>query len=231
MKRFKDKRVLIYGLGLSDGGLGMTEFFVKEGAKVTVTDGYEEEKLKPVLDKLKKYGRKITYHLGGHIKEDFLENEIIVRNPAVRPDSEYLKIAREAGKEIVMEMSLFHQLAPCPIIGVTGTRGKSTTTSLIYEFLRAKYGKRVFFGGNIRKSAIRDLDRLKKKDIYVLEISSFQLDGMRENKISSNVAVVTNMYVDHQNWHPSMDDYIDAKKSIFKYQDDDGVLIVISIMK
>ncbi len=226
MKKFKNKKVLIFGLGLSDGGLGMTEFFVKEGAKVTVTDGYEEEKLKPVLDKLKKYGRKITYHLGGHIKEDFLENEIIVRNPAVRPDSEYLKIAREAGKEIVMEMSLFHQLAPCPIIGVTGTRGKSTTTSLIYEFLREKYGKRIFFGGNIRKSAIRDLDKLKKNDIYVLEISSFQLDGMRENKISSDVAIVTNMYVDHQNWHPSMDDYIDAKKSIFKYQDENGVLVV-----
>jgi len=226
MKRFKNKKVLIFGLGLNDGGLGITEFFVKEGAKVTITDGKTEEQLESTLKKLKKYRKKITYHLGGHIKEDFLDNDIIIRNPAVKPNNEWLKIAQDEGKNIEMEMSLFHKLAPCPIIGVTGTRGKSTTTTLVYEFLKKKFSKNVFLGGNIGKSAIRELDKLNKRNICVLELSSFQLKTMDENKISSNVAVVTNIYKDHQDWHPNMEDYINSKKAIFKYQNDDGVLVV-----
>lgn len=226
MKRFKNKKVLIFGLGLNDGGLGMAEFFIKEGAKVTITDGKTKEQLEPTLKKLKKHEKKITYHLGGHIKKDFLNNDIVIRNPAVKPNNEWLKIAQDAGKDIEMEMSLFHKLTPCPIIGITGTRGKSTTTTLIYEFLKKKFGRKVFLGGNIGKSAIRELDKLNKKDICVLELSSFQLKVMDENKISSNIAVVTNIYKDHQDWHPDMQDYINSKKAIFKYQNDDGILVV-----
>ncbi len=226
MKRYKNKKVLIFGLGLNDGGLGITEFFLKEGAQVTITDGKTEEQLEPTLKKLKKYGGKITYHLGGHIKEDFLENDIIVRNPAIKPNNPWLKISQDAGKDIEMEMSLFHKLAPCPIIGITGTRGKSTTTTLIYEFLKKKYNKNVFLGGNIGKSAIRELNKLNKKNVCVLELSSFQLKTMDENKISSNIAVVTNIYRDHQDWHPDMKDYIESKKAIFKYQNNNGVLVV-----
>ena len=226
MQRFKNKKVLIFGLGLNDGGLGMTEFFLKEGAKVTITDGKTEEQLKATLKKLERYKGEITYHLGGHIKEDFLNNDIIVRNPAVKPNNEWLKIAQDAGKDIEMEMSLFHKLAPCPIIGITGTRGKSTTTTLIYEFLKKKFGKKVFLGGNIGKSAVRELNKLNKKNLCVLELSSFQLKTMDENKISSDISVVTNIYRDHQDWHPDMQDYINSKKAIFKYQNDDGILVV-----
>lgn len=226
MKRYKNKKVLIFGLGLNDGGLGMTEFFLKEGAEVTITDGKTEEQLKPTLDQLRKYGSRIKYHLGGHIEEDFLENDIIVRNPSVKPNNEWLKIAQNAGKGIEMEMSLFHKLSPCPIIGITGTRGKSTTTTLIYEFLKKEFGKKVFLGGNIGKSAVRELNKLSKKNICVLELSSFQLKGMDKNKLSSDIAVVTNIYKDHQDWHPNMEDYINSKKAIFKYQNDDGVLVV-----
>jgi UDP-N-acetylmuramoylalanine--D-glutamate ligase len=226
MQNFKNKKVLIFGLGLNDGGLGMAEYFLKQGALVTITDGKTEEQLAPTLEKLKKYGDKVVYHLGEHFEEDFRNSDIIVRNPAIRRDNKYLEIARKAGKEIYMEMALFHKLCPCPIIGVTGTRGKSTTTSLIYEFLKEKFGDKAFLGGNIGKSAIRELDDLREDNIVALEISSFQLDGMGESKISSNISVVTNMYKDHLNWHEDMEDYIETKKNIFRYQDEDGVLVV-----
>jgi UDP-N-acetylmuramoylalanine--D-glutamate ligase len=226
MQSFKNKKVLIFGLGLNDGGLGMTEYFLQEGAKVTITDGKTYEQLKPTLDKLKKYDNEIILHLDGHIEQDFLENDIIIRNPAIKPDNRYLKIAQEAGKQIEMEMSLFHKLCPCPIIGVTGTRGKSTTSTLIYEILKTKYGDKIFLGGNIGKSAIREVDQLNRDNIVVLELSSFQLDTMGQNNISPNIAVVTNIYTDHQDWHPTMEHYIDSKKNIYKYQKEDDYLVV-----
>jgi len=103
MPLFKDKKVLIFGLGLNDGGLGMAEYFLKHGAKVTITDLRNEEQLSSALNKFKKYKEQITLHLGQHIKKDFLDNDIIVRNPAVKPNSEYLQMAQKAGKQIEME--------------------------------------------------------------------------------------------------------------------------------
>ena len=222
---FKDSKVLIFGLGLNDGGLGMTEFFLKQGSKITITDSLTEKELKPTLEKLKKY-KDITYHLGGHIESDFTDNDIIVRNPAIKPSNKYLKIARDAGKEIVMEMSFFHKLSPSPIIGITGTKGKSTTTSLIYELLKSEYNEKILIGGNIGKSAIRKLSSLTKNHISVLELSSFQLDGMGESKVSPHIAVVTNIYTDHMDWHSGMEEYIKAKKNIFRNQTKDDYLVV-----
>ncbi|MGI5897659.1 MAG: UDP-N-acetylmuramoyl-L-alanine--D-glutamate ligase [Candidatus Dojkabacteria bacterium] len=226
MEDFKGKKVLIFGLGLNDGGLGMTEFFLEQGAIVTITDGKSKEELKPTLEKLEKYKDRITLHLGGHTESDFISNDIVVRNPAIKPNNKYLQIARDGGKRIEMEMSLFHRLAPCKIVGITGTKGKSTTSTLIYEFLKKKYGEKVLLGGNIGKSVIRELPRLTKDDIAVLELSSFQLDAMEENKQSPDIAVVTNIYEDHLDWHGNLDEYIEAKKNICKYQDKDGVLVV-----
>jgi len=217
MSSFKNKKVLIFGLGLNDGGLGMAEFFLNAGAIVTITDCKTEEQLAKTLDKLKQY-KNIVYHLGGHIKEDFIENDIIIRNPAIKRDNEWLEIARKNGKIIEMEMSLFHKLAKCPIIGVTGTRGKSTTTTLAYEFLKEELGDKVFLGGNIGRSAIREVNSLTAGNLAILELSSFQLDAMGESKVSPHVALVTNMYPDHLNWHVDMNDYIETKKNIFRNQ-------------
>lgn len=224
--KYKDKKVLIFGLGLNDGGLGMAEFFLEQGAIVTITDGKTEEELKDTLSKLERYKDRVTLHLGGHIEDDFINNDIIVRNPAIKPDNEWLDIARKNNKEIVMEMALFHQLAPCPIIGITGTKGKSTTTTLVYEFLKSKYGDRVLLGGNIGKSAIRELPNLTEDNIAVLELSSFQLDAMGESHISPNTSLITNIYTDHINWHGSMEEYINAKKNIFKYQKEDEYVVL-----
>ncbi|KUK76403.1 MAG: UDP-N-acetylmuramoylalanine--D-glutamate ligase [candidate division WS6 bacterium 34_10] len=222
---YENKKVLIFGLGLNDGGLGMAEYFLKEGALVTITDMKSEEELKAQIEVLSEY-ENVQFHLGRHIEKDFIEHDIIIRNPAIKPDNKYLRLARNSGKEIVMEMALFHKVASSPIIGITGTRGKSTTTTLIYEILKDVYKEKVFLGGNIGKSAIRELPNLSKHDIAVLELSSFQLDGMGESTVSPHIAVVTNLYKDHIDWHGSMDEYIKAKKNIFLHQIKDDYLVV-----
>jgi len=224
--QFKDKKVLIFGLGLNDGGLGMVEFFVEQGSIVTVTDGKTEDQLESTLKKLEKYKDKITYHLGGHPESDFTDNDIIIRNPAIKPGNKYLQIAEDAGKQIEMEMSLFLRLAPCKVIGISGTRGKSTTTTLIYKMLYEEFGDKIILAGNIGKSAIRTLPNLTDKNIVVLELSSFQLDMMRTNKQSPHASLLTNIYVDHMNWHQDMEDYIDCKRTLFKFQGKDDIAII-----
>ena len=223
---YKNKKVLIFGLGLNDGGLGIAEFFANQGAILTITDGKTEEQLKEPIEKLSKY-KNITYHLGGHIENDFIDNDIIVRNPAIKPNNPYLEIAKDANKEIVMEMALFSKRSPCPVIGVTGTKGKSTTTTLIYEILKKQYGEnKVLLGGNIGKSAIRELPKLSKDDMAVLELSSFQLDGMGESRISPHVSVITNVYTDHIDWHGTKEEYVKAKKNIFINQSENDFLVL-----
>jgi UDP-N-acetylmuramoylalanine--D-glutamate ligase len=222
---YKNKKVLIFGLGLNDGGLGMAEYFLKQGAQVTVTDMKSKEELKEPVKILSKYNN-IKFHLGKHLEKDFIENDIIVRNSAITPDNKYLRLAKNSGKEIVMEMSLFHKLAPCPIIGVTGTRGKSTTTTLIYEILKGVYKNNVFIGGNIGKSAIRELPNLSKNSIAVLELSSFQLNAMGESNVSPHIAVITNIYKDHIDWHGTKEEYINAKKQIFLHQSKKDYLVL-----
>lgn len=216
--QYKDKKVLIFGLGLNDGGLGMVDFFVEQGAKVTITDGKTEEQLATTIEKINEKGVPVTFHLGGHLESDFTENEIIIRNPAIKPDNAYLKIARDAGKTIEMEMSLFFKLAPCKLIGISGTKGKSTTTTMTYLMLKEKFGEDVILAGNIGKSAIRELPNLTEKNIVVLEMSSFQLDALREAKLSPHVALLTNVYEDHLNWHKDLNDYIDCKETLFRFQ-------------
>lgn len=224
--QYSGKKVLIWGLGLNDGGLGMVDFFVSQGAIVTITDGKTEEQLKPTLEKLSAYKDKIVLHLGGHIKEDFTDNDIIIRNPAIKPDNEFLKLAKDSGKTIEMEMSLFHKLSPCPTIGITGTRGKSTTTTLIYLFLHQQYGEKIMLGGNIGKSAIRELPSLNKDNIAVLELSSFQLDAMGDTQVAPHIAVLTNIFQDHLNWHKDLQDYQRAKKNIFRFQDANDFAVI-----
>lgn len=226
--QFRDKKVLIFGLGLNEGGEGAAEFFAKHGANVTVTDLKTKAELEKPLAKLKKY-KNITYRLGLHLEDDFRTHDLILRNPAVKPDNRFLQIAKAEHKQIETEMTLFFKLCPCKIIGITGTRGKSTTTTLIYEFLKANVKSRVqkvFLGGNIGKSALRFLDTLEKGGIVVLELSSFQLSAMAGFGQSPQVAILTNIYREHLNWHNSMDDYINAKKTIFAYQDKSGISIV-----
>lgn len=223
--QFKDKKVLIFGLGLNDGGLGMVDFFIDQGAKITITDGKTAEQLEKTLAKIDTKGLSIVYKLGGHDEQDFREHDIIIRNPAIKPDNPYLEIARKAGKTIEMEMSLFYKLAPCKIIGISGTKGKSTTTTLTYLLLHKKFGNLAVLAGNIGKSAIRELPNLTDKHIVVLEMSSFQLDALREAQLSPNIGLLTNIYEDHLNWHKDLADYIDCKKTLFTFQKESDIAI------
>jgi UDP-N-acetylmuramoylalanine--D-glutamate ligase len=220
----KDKKALVMGLGLHDGGLGVTRFLVEHGAKVTVTDLRSEEVLAPTLEKLK--GLPVEYVLGEHRAADFQQADLVIRNPAVPRESYYLQVAREAGVSIEMEMTLFFKLCPSKfILGITGTRGKTTTTILAGEMLKA-WRKDTVVAGNLRVSALEKLPQIGPDTPVVLELSSWQLEGMGEQKISPRYAAITNLSPDHLNRYHDMEDYASAKRHIYRWQDKNGVAVL-----
>ena len=224
---FQGKKVLVMGLGLHGGGTGTVKFLLKSGAIVTVTDLRKKGVLKPSLDKLRGL-KNVRFVLGRHKKEDFENADIILKNPAVLPDSPYLKYAASAGIPITSDIAIFLNYSPARVIGITGTRGKSTTASILTEFLRMKF-ERVFIGGNIRKSALELLPRLKKQDWVILELSSFQLHDLgyeRTRGAGPHIAIITNILEDHLNWHKNFSYYVHAKSNIFKFQGPDDYLFL-----
>lgn len=221
------KRVTVMGLGLQGQGLWAAKLASKLGAKVTVTDLKSTKELAPSLKNLK--GLPIKYVLGKHRRQDFAKADLIIRNPAVPADSKYLQIAQANKVPIEMEISLFFLLAPFRrenIIGVTGTRGKTTTTILIGKILK-KAGFDTAVGGNIpEKPALSLLPGIKPETKVVLELSSWQLEGLAPHRVSSHIAVITNIYPDHMNRYRSMADYIAAKKLIFAFQKPGDYLVL-----
>jgi len=212
------------GLGLLGRGLLDTKFFVKKGAEVTVTDLKSKKELESSLKELK--GLPIKYTLGKHDNKDFENADLILRNADVPRHSEFLKIAKDAGVEVEMDESLFARYCPCPIIGITGTRGKTTTATLIAEVLKLT-GKNVYLAGNIQgKATLPLIDKVTKDDLVVLELSSWQLQGFEADKISPQIAIVTNIYEDHLNRYKNMTEYINDKKNIYKFQKKTDYLIL-----
>lgn len=215
--QFSGKNVLIFGLGINRGGLGSARFFAASGANVRVTDLKTAEQLKPSLDELCKFPN-IEYALGRHSKEDIDWADLIIKNPGVRPGNSYIEYARAKGKEVEMDMGIFLQfVSPARIVGITGTKGKSTTSSLIYEVLKNEY-KDVIFAGNIGKSVLDAVKFVNPQTIVVLEISSFQLEAFASHKVSPHWSVITNITPDHLNYYSSMEEYIEAKRPIAMYQ-------------
>ena len=220
-------KVLIFGLGLNGGGVGMAKYFTRRGFSVTVTDLKTKTELKESLNKLKKYP--IKYILGKHREKDFIENDIIVVNPAVPPNNKYLKLAKKHNKKIIIELLYVIDNFPGKIIGITGTKGKTTTTMLIYSILKEHFKNtdtNVYVGGNIRTSTVDILKTAKPKDIAILEIPSYQLEHINLIKKSPNISVITNLGEDHINWHKTIENYHRAKKNIFKYQKEKDILVV-----
>jgi len=224
---YAGKKVLIMGLGLYEQGSGVSalHYFYTQGASITVTDLKTEIQLKPQLDRLKKL-KGITYVLGKHREEDFKNAEVVVKNPGVRIDDNLLKLARNNGAFIVSDISIFLTACKNPVIGVTGTRGKSTTSSLIYEFLKTKFPN-AKLGGNIKISPLNFIEELDGKSPVVLELSSWQCNSLKEVQISPEVAVVTNIMVDHLNTYPDFESYVADKALIFAYQKP-GDLVVLN---
>lgn len=222
--QFKNKKILIVGLGLQGGGVGLVTFFSRLGADIRVTDLKTEKQLEVSLQKISHLHVDLT--LGMHDVKDFLWADMIFKGPSVPWDLSYLKEAIAKGTPIEMEASFFASYCPCPIIGITGTRGKSTTASMIYTVMK-KSGFSVFLAGNVpHVSTIALLDTLTPKEYVVLELSSWQLSGFHRKKISPHIAVITNFYPDHLNYYKTLKDYWHDKTAIYQYQKKGDVLVI-----
>src|SRR6266852_2517319 len=210
------KRVLIMGLGLQGSGMAAARYASQQGALVRVTDLKSLEILAPSVRALG--GMPIEFVLGEHRHEDFLWAEMVIRNPGIPLTSPYLRLASEHGASIEMEIALFFLACPGRIIGITGTRGKTTTSTLIYTILRES-GVPTVLGGNVAGvETLSLLPQITPQTLVVLELSSWQLEGLAPHAISPSVAVMTNVYPDHLNTYNGMEDYAEAKANIFRYQ-------------
>ena len=223
LENFKDKKVTVMGLGLVGGGAGVVKFLVKAGAKVLVTDLKTKKELESSLKKIK--GLPVKLILGKHRAKDFSKTDLIIKNPGVPDDSPYLKIAKKNNIPIENDVSIFFELCSVPIIGVTGTKGKSTVVTLIYQLLKSKYSD-VILAGNIGTSPLESLKKIRKNSKIILELSSWQLEGLKNRKISPKVALVTNIYPDHLNRYKNLRDYINSKKLIFLFQSAEDFLFL-----
>jgi UDP-N-acetylmuramoylalanine--D-glutamate ligase len=228
MFNLKNKKVTVMGLGLYQEGSGIsaTKFLLSAGAKVTVTDLKTEAQLAEQLKRLGKLKTKINFVLGKHREQDFKNVDLIIKNPGVPASSRFLKIAEKNKIPVYTDISLFFEFFDrSRIIGITGTRGKSTTASLIYELIK-KVDRGAILGGNIKKSPLLQLEKIKAGSTAVLELSSWMLESLELIKKSPHISVFTNIYPDHLNTYRGMAEYVEAKKNIFKFQNLQDYLII-----
>ena len=211
------KSVSVVGLGVSNAPL--VRLLLAAGVSVTVRDQREREALGVLFGELEAGGARFI--LGKGYLENIAE-EVVFRTPGLHPYVPELCAARERGSLVTSEMEAFFELCPCRVIAVTGSDGKTTTTTIISEILKAG-GYTVHVGGNIGTPLLDRVPEMKPSDVVVLELSSFQLHSMR---CAPDVAVITNLAPNHLDIHPTMQDYSDAKKMIFKNQRDNGVLVL-----
>ena len=217
-KALRNKKISVIGVGVSNAPL--IRFLVDGGAIVSAHDKKNASALGDLYKELSALG--VSFVLGeGYLKEIPDGTEIIFKTPGLRGDVPELLAAKEKGIEVTSEMELFFELCPCEIIAVTGSDGKTTTTTLIGEMLK-KEGYTCHIGGNIGKPLVVELENMKPDDKAVLELSSFQLFSMKK---SPKIAVVTNVTPNHLDWHKDFEEYIESKKNIMKYQDENSVLI------
>ncbi len=220
---FKDKKILIMGLGLNGGGLEAAKFFYKLGGKITVTDLQSEEILKPTIEQLKSCPE-IEYHLGHHLESDFSNTDIVIKNPGVPPTSKFLEIASKSGATITSDLEVFLNLAtPKKIIAVTGTKGKSTTTTFISQILSSLEIENIL-AGNIGKSPLNTLGYEKNKYV-VIELSSFQIDDLGKKMPYFDTIAFTNIFPDHLNRYGTFNKYQESKLRLINYLKPDGTIV------
>jgi len=252
---FKDKKITMMGLGILGRGVNVAKFLAENGAILTITDLKNAEQLESSLIKLKKF-ENITYVLGEHRLEDFRDKDIVIKSAGVPLDSVYIAEARKNNISVEMDASLFVRLAKesgknITIIGITGTRGKSTTTHLLFEILKNGFdiqkksvvvsrfkkkglggifesSRQVFLGGNVKGLATLPLlKKIKDGDIVVMELDSWQLQGFGDAKISPDIAVFTTFMPDHLNYYKGdMKMYFNDKANIYRNQKEGDVLFM-----
>jgi UDP-N-acetylmuramoylalanine--D-glutamate ligase len=213
---FKGMKVTVMGLGLNGGGLASARYFVRHGAQVTVTDLRVEEKLRDSIERLS--GLPVRYVLGKHEEKDFTGADLVIKNPAVPPTSSLLQAARSRGIPVETDLSIFLSKAKNPIIGVTGSKGKSTTASAIaFGLHRVDQGS--VLAGNITVSPLDFLDGIDPRSPVVLELSSWQLGDLRGRGIlAPAISAFTTILPDHLDRYDGMGDYIADKEVIFREQ-------------
>ena len=213
----RGKKIAVFGLGVSNRPL--VRLLLEFGCDVTGCDRTPREKLDAEVLELEKLGCKLSL---GDTYLDGLTADLVFRTPGMHPENPGLVALRTAGAEVTSEMDVFFALCPCTILAVTGSDGKTTTTTLISEMLKAE-GKTVWLGGNIGTPLLPLVRQMTAVDYAVVELSSFQLMDMTH---SPHVAVVTNLAPNHLDVHKDMDEYVTAKKNIFRFQGNDDILVV-----
>lgn len=218
------KRVTVMGLGVLGGGAGVAAYLARHGALVTVTDMRDEQSLAASVEELRKLP--ITFHLGGHVLDDFRAEcaDIVVRNPGVPTTSPFLQAAFDDGVSVEMEMSLFFRFCPAPILGITGTKGKTTVSALVGEILRT-WKSDTLLAGNMGVSALLELDRLDRSTPVALELSSFQIEALNDHRLSPHVAVLTNVSEDHLDRYRDFDHYAGTKLDLACAMGPDDVVV------
>ena len=211
------KRVAVLGLGVSNRPL--VRLLLEFGCSVVGCDRTPREKLEEEVLELEKLGCKL--HVGDRYL-DGVEADVVFRTPGMHPGNPAIQALRQRGAEITSEMDVFFEVAPCHLIAVTGSDGKTTTTTLIAEMLKAA-GKTVWLGGNIGTPLLPLARQMKKEDFAVVELSSFPLMDMRR---SPQRALITNLAPNHLDIHKDMEEYVDAKKNIFRYQKEGDLLVL-----
>ena len=214
-----NRKVAIIGLGVSN--IPLLDYLYEHKAEVTVFDQRTIDQIpKETMDKITNYSFKFSF--GQFYLEKLKGFELIFRSPSCLPTLPELQAEQKRGAIITTEIELVLKMTPSKVIGVTGSDGKTTTTTLIYEILKHA-GYNCFLGGNIGTPLFTKIIEMKPEDIVVLEMSSFQLMGM---DYSPNISVITNISPNHLNIHKDYEEYINAKKNIFKYQDEKGILVI-----
>lgn len=215
----KGKYVAIMGMGVSNTPL--IKYLMDLDANITVFDKKSEEELdKSLIEEYAIQG--VKFSLGENYLKNLVGYDIIFRSPSMRPDIPELEKELDRGAILTSEIEMLIDLCPGKIIGITGSDGKTTTTTLIYKMLEAA-GYHCYLGGNIGIPLFAKIDEMRSEDIIVLELSSFQLMTLKK---SPQIAVVTNVSPNHLDIHKSYEEYIEAKKNIFKYQDKDGIVVL-----
>lgn len=218
LERLKGKRVAVLGIGVSNRPL--IDLLCQAGIAVTACDKRDRDSFNGLIEKLEANG--VSCHLGPDYLDHLDGMDVIFRTPGLRPDLPQLERAKAAGAELTSEMEAFFSVCPCRILAVTGSDGKTTTTTIIAGLLSAS-GYRTYVGGNIDHPLLSQAGEMRPDDIVVLELSSFQLMTMEQ---SPDVAVVTNLAPNHLDIHKNMQEYVDAKRNIFRYQSSDSKLVL-----
>jgi len=241
IENFQDAMVTVMGLGRfkHGSGVGAAKWLMRHGAQIVITDLKSEKELKESVDEIMAWYDTYkkahpdghvyppVFVLGEHHEDDFTNVDLVMQNPGVARESEFVELAKKEGVHVESDISLFFRYCPFPIYSITGTRGKSTTTALLGEMLKHVHPKTVV-AGNITRSPLEDLDWIleeKEPVPIVLELSSWLLESIKDLGKGPDVAILTNAYKDHLDRYASFEDYIQAKEIIFEVQTPEQVAI------